>query len=337
MEPAVQVVLGADARVHVEPSPEVALTSPDGVLVAPVHMGICGSDVHVLHGRHPFARPPVVTGHEVVARVLETGEGVHRVAPGDTVVVNPLVWCGSCGRCRAGAVNQCAEAKVRGFRVPGLARARVEVAERYCHRVPDGTPARVAVLAEPLAVAWHATARGGRLDRVLVVGAGPVGLAVVRALHWRGAGDVTVVEPVPGKRETALRLGAARAVAPGELPQGFEVDTSFDCVASDPTLHTAGTVTVPGGTIVVVGVPDGMRSLPLPRLQRWEIDVRGTGLYVGSDIDTVLDLLAADQEAVGRLVTAEFPVRQAAAAFAAAEEPEHIKVLVGWPRGTVST
>ncbi|HEX6443758.1 MAG TPA: alcohol dehydrogenase catalytic domain-containing protein [Streptosporangiales bacterium] len=326
-----QVVLGTDALVHVEPSPDAAVGAPGEVLLAPVHMGICGSDVHVLHGRHPFARPPVVTGHEIVARVLDVGADVRRVAPGDAAVVNPLVWCGTCPRCRAGAVNQCAEAKVRGFRVPGLARARVAVDERYCHRVPDGVPTRVAVLTEPLAVAWHATARGGDLGRVLVIGAGPVGLAVLRALRWRGAGDVTVVEPVAGKRETAIGLGADRAVAPGALPAGLEVDTTFDCVAADTTLHTAGAVTVPGGTIVVVGVPDDDRSLPLPRLQRWEIDVRGTGLYVSADIEAALSRLGDDTDAAARLVTAEHPVTEAAAAFAAAEQPDHIKVLITWP------
>jgi threonine dehydrogenase-like Zn-dependent dehydrogenase len=326
----VQVVLGADAKVHVEPSPDVALGAPGEVLLAPVHMGICGSDVHVLHGRHPFARPPVVTGHEVVARVLEVGSDVRRVAPGDTVVLNPLVWCGTCSRCVAGAVNQCAEAKVRGFRVPGLARAHVVVDERYCHRVPASLPTRVSVLTEPLAVGWHATGRGGDLGRVLVVGAGPVGLAVLRALRWRGAGEVTVVEPVASKRKAAIDLGATRAVAPDGLPAGLEVDTTFDCVAADATLHTAGTVTVPGGTIVVVGVPGDDRSVPLPRLQRWEIDVRGTGLYVPADIDAVLSRLPGDDD-VGRLVTAEHPVHDAAAAFAAAEQPDHVKVLVTFP------
>lgn len=206
------------------------------------------------------------------------------------------------------------------------------VDERYCHPVPDGLPARAAVLTEPLAVGWHATGRGGHLGRVLVIGAGPVGLAVLRALRWRRAGHVTVVEPVASKRKAAVGLGAARAVTPDGLPDDLEVDTTFDCVAADSTLHTAGTVTVPGGTIVVVGVPDAPRSVPLPRLQRWEVDVRGTGLYLPADIDAALSRLAGDPDLAGRLVTAEYQVPDAAAAFAAAEQPDHIKVLITWPR-----
>jgi len=195
---AQQVVLGEAGRVHLEPAPHVTVERATDVLLAPVYMGICGSDVHVLHGRHPFAEPPVVTGHEVVARVVETGPAVTAVAAGDLAVVNPLVWCGECARCRTGLVNQCANAAVRGFKVPGLARGRVVVDARYCHRVPAGLDAGTAVLTEPLAVGWHATGRAPVLDRVLVIGAGPVGLAVLWALRRRGAGAVTVVESFAG-------------------------------------------------------------------------------------------------------------------------------------------
>jgi threonine dehydrogenase-like Zn-dependent dehydrogenase len=112
------------------------------------------------------------------------------------------------------------------------------------------------------------------------------------------------------------------------------VDTAFDCVAAPATLATAGAATVPGGTLVCVGVPPGDTPLPLARLQRWEIDVRGTGLYVGADIDAVLAHLADDPgraALVGGLVTAEYPVDRAADAFAATRDPRNIKVTIAWP------
>lgn len=327
----VQVVLDTGGRVRVEPAPPVAVEEPTDVHLAVAHVGICGSDVHVLHGRHPFVRPPVVTGHEVVARVVATGPDVGDLAPGDAVVVNPLVWCGTCDRCLAGVVNQCADAKVRGFKVPGLARGEVVVDRRYCHLVDDGLPTRLAVLAEPVAVAWHATGRAGDLDRVLVLGGGPIGLAVLLALRARGARHVTVTDFDPAKRALALRLGATAATAPADVPADLQVDTTFDCVATADTLATAGAATVPGGTVVVVGVPEGDLSLPLARLQRWEIDVRGTGLYVGADIDAALTLLARDGGHATALVTAEYPVAEAAAAFAATADPAHVKVLLTWP------
>ncbi|WP_326823270.1 zinc-dependent alcohol dehydrogenase [Streptosporangium sp. NBC_01756] len=339
-----QVILGADGAVHVEAVPADPAGGPGDVLLAPVHLGICGSDVHVLRRSHPFVSPPVVTGHECVARVLATGPDVTSCAVGDLVVVNPLISCGTCDRCRAGAANQCASAKVLGFGLPGLARDRVVVAGRFCHRVPPGVPARTAVLTEPLAVGWHAAGRAPRPGRTLIIGGGPVGLAVLLALRTRGgAGHITLVEPVPAKRALAAAFGADEVVAPGELPSGLQVDTAFDCVAVAGTLATAATATVPGGTLVVVGVPAGDTSLPLARLQRWEIDVRGTGLYTDEDIAAVLEHLPSGPDApdsrdggdrlpdVTRLITAAYPVERAADAFAATGDPDQIKVLIDWP------
>jgi threonine dehydrogenase-like Zn-dependent dehydrogenase len=326
-----QVVLGTDGTVRLETAPRVAAEAPDEVLLAPVHLGICGSDVHVLRRSHPFIEPPVVTGHECVARVVSTGPAVTSCAPGDLVVVNPLVSCGRCDRCAAGVTNQCSAAKVLGFALPGLARDRVVVDGRFCHRVPAGLPARTAALTEPLAVGWHAAGRAARLGRVLIIGGGPVGLAVLLAVAARGADHITLVEPVARKRELAEAFGADETYSPAETPEGLRVDTTFDCVAAAGTLATAGAATVPGGTVVVVGVPPGDTAVPLARLQRWEIDVRGTGLYLGADIDAVLAHLATGRPDVTRLITGEYPVSRAAEAFAAAEDPDQIKVLITWP------
>ncbi|MEW2357173.1 alcohol dehydrogenase catalytic domain-containing protein [Spirillospora sp. NPDC029432] len=320
-----QIVLGADGAVHLEPAPPPPAPGPDEVLLAPVRIGICGSDVHVLRKVHPFIAPPVVTGHECAARVLAAGAAVTSCAPGDLVVVNPLYSCGTCPACRRGATNLCSHAKVMGFALPGLARDRVVVEGRFCHRVPPGIPPRLAALTEPLAVGRHAVGRAPvNLGRVLIVGGGPVGLAVLLAA--RHAEHVTLVEPVRSKRDLAAALGATRVITPDETPP--EVDTAFDCVAAAPTLATAAAATVPGGTIVVVGVPRSATELALPRLQRWEIDVRGTGLYTGADIDAVLADPPAGAE---RLVTADLPADRAADAFAATADPDQIKVLIGWP------
>ncbi|MQA04793.1 MAG: zinc-binding dehydrogenase [Streptosporangiales bacterium] len=139
-----------------------------------------------------------------------------------------------------------------------------------------------------------------------------------------------MVEPTASKRALATKFGATAAFAPEHLPE-LTVDTTFDCVAAASTLGAAGAATVPGGTVVVVGVPSGDTALPLARLQRWEIDVRGTGLYVGADIDAVLQLLATTDSGIAALVTAEYPVTEAAAAFAATADPDQVKVTVTWP------
>ena len=327
-----RVVLGDDGAVRVETAAPPRPAGPSGVLLAPLRMGICGSDVHVLDRRHPFIAPPVVTGHEGVARVLATGPDVTTCAPGDLVVVNPLITCGACDRCRNGRANLCGRAKVLGFALPGLAQDRFVLDQRYCHRVPRGLPAEAAVLTEPLAVGWHAVSRvRGDLGRVLIIGGGPVGLAVLAAVAARGADHVTLVEPVAGKRALAARLGADRVTTPNAADAGDAVDTAFDCVAAPATLAAAGAATVPGGTLVCVGVPPGDTPLPLARLQRWEIDVLGTGLYLGPDIDAVLAHLSSATNPPAGLVTAAYPMERAADAFTATRDPGHVKVTITWP------
>ncbi|MEU8353196.1 alcohol dehydrogenase catalytic domain-containing protein [Streptomyces sp. NPDC048845] len=325
-------MLGEDGRVQLQEGPAPGPCGPNDVLLAPLRLGICGSDVHVLRRAHPFVSPPVVTGHECAARVVATGAEVTACAAGDMVVVNPLLTCGGCDRCRSGRANLCPSAKVLGFAVPGAARDRFVLEQRYCHRVPDGVPAARAVLAEPLAVGWHAAGRvTGGLGRVLVIGGGPVGLAVLAAARARGARHITLAEPVAAKRALAERGGADRVLDTAGAAGAAVADTVFDCVAAPATLAAAGSAAVPGGTVVVVGVPSGDRPLPLARLQRWEIDVLGTGLYLGADIDAVIARIAADPAVGDGLVTAEHPVERAADAFAATDEPEQVKVLISWP------
>lgn len=114
---------------------------PHEVRIAPVFYGICGSDLHVLKGGHPFAKPPVVPGHEIAARVTEVGSDVKNVQPGDHVVVDPIMACMECRACKAGRFNLCEPPQVAGFRAPGFARSQHIVPARNCHVAPASLPA----------------------------------------------------------------------------------------------------------------------------------------------------------------------------------------------------
>jgi L-gulonate 5-dehydrogenase len=298
------------------------------VLVATSHVGICGSDLAVLTGHHPWTRPPVVTGHEVSGRVIGTGPSVRRVAAGDQVVLNPLRSCGDCPRCRAGAVNQCEDGAVRGYRLPGAAVTRLLVGERELHRVPAGVPPEQACMAEPLAAAWHAATRTDELSDVVVIGAGSIGQLVLAALRRRGAARITVVEPEPGKRELARAHGADDAIAPDRLPAGPRFTAVFDCVSRPATLDWAVQATMAGGAVVTVGVPAGAVTLPVPRMQRFEIAQLGSGLYTPGDIDTAVDLIASGKVDAGSLISDIYPLGQAARAYARAQDADSVKVMV---------
>lgn len=300
-------------------------------LIAPERIGICGSDMHVLHGRHPFVKPPLVTGHEAVATVLSVGSGVAPALVGARVLVNPLVAPTGRGEGWRAAINVQEDARVMGFKLPGLARTRTVVPAAQLHVVPDTLDATTAVLAEPLAAAIHAAKRpGDRLDDVLIIGGGPIGLSILLAARRHGAGRVTLIEPIESKRRLAVDLGADDAHAPGavELPEKH-FTTVFDCVAAPATLTQAVEVTRGGGAVVMMGVPGTAAvDLPLPRMQRFEVDLLGSGMYTGDDIDDAIAYLSENPDPASRLVTAVYPLADAADAYAAVGDPDNVKVVL---------
>lgn len=323
-----QITFVAIGKVAVTPGELAAVPDEGQVLVATSRVGICGSDLAVLAGHHPWTRPPVVTGHEISGRVLQTGPGVRRVAAGDQVVLNPLRTCGQCPRCAAGAVNQCEDGAVRGYRLPGAAVTRLLVDESELHRVPAGIPPEQACLAEPLAAAWHAATRTDELDDVAVIGAGSIGQLVLTALRHRGAGRLTAIEPDAGKRRLAVAQGTDEAVPPGTVGDARRFTAVFDCVSRPETLDWAANSTVPGGALVTVGVPAAPVSMPLPRMQRYEITQLGSGLYTPGDIEVAVDLIASGAVDVRPLVTDVYPLDQAPRAYARAKDADSVKVMV---------
>ncbi len=317
--------------VQVETVEESAPLGAGDVLIAPERIGICGSDMHVLHGKHPFVKPPLVTGHEAVATVLAVGVDVDDALVGQRVLVNPLVAPEGRTSGWQGAINVQEDARVMGFKLPGLARTRAIVPATQLHAVPAEIDPTIAVLAEPLAAGFHAANRPGeRLEDVLIIGGGPIGLCVLLAVRQRGARHITIVEPVESKRALALRLGADVAHAPRDtdLPQKH-FTTVFDCVAAPATLAQAVDVTRGGGAVVVMGVPGAAPvDLPLPRMQRFEIDLLGSGMYTGADIDAAIAYLAEQPDPASELVTSVYPLENASAAYAAVGEPDNVKVVL---------
>lgn len=323
-----QIVFEALGRVAVHDAAAPAEIGPGEVLVSPAYLGVCGSDLHVLHGKHPWVRPPLVTGHEMAGTVDRVGPGLDELRPGQAVVLNPLVPCCVCRRCLRGSFNTCENANVIGFRLPGAGQTSMVVARRQLHPVPAGLPLQHAVLAEPLAVGVHAAALGDDLEEVLVIGGGTIGLCVLAALRARGAGRVTVIEPVASKRALALRLGAADAVPPGAIEPRPRFTAGYNVVAAQPTLDLVGSATLSGGMIIIVGVPPGPMSLPLTRMQRFEVTLKGSGMYLGADIEAALHLLSAGWVDAAAFVTGTHTLNAAPSAYAAAEQPDSVKTLI---------
>jgi 2-desacetyl-2-hydroxyethyl bacteriochlorophyllide A dehydrogenase len=336
------VVVGADAAVGVERA-AVPEPGPGELLVAMTAAGICGSDVHAVQGRHPFVALPYHPGHEVTGTVAAGGPGTATPA-GTAVVVNPVLFCGVCTRCRQGQVNLCRQMAVYGCGTPSGGMAEYfTVPEGNVVPLPAGMTREQAALVEPLSTPVHAVRLAGPNltgQTVVILGAGTIGLLTLLVARAHGARRIVMTNRSAGKREQALRLGADAALdprGPGAGPAivtalgGEQADVVFDCVAVQDTMDQAFGLVLKGGTIVVVGVPAGPVAVPLPDLQDRQIRVQGSAVYRPDDYAESIELLAGGVVRPADLITAQYRLGEAAAAFDAAASGQQIKVILTTP------
>ncbi|MFI1164291.1 zinc-binding dehydrogenase [Streptomyces sp. NPDC020801] len=309
------------------------------LLVRTTVVGVCGSDTHAAAGHHPFIDLPYRPGHEAVGVVVATGREAEDFAPGDRVIVEPNLYCGRCPQCRSGRYNICQELKVFGCQTPGALADLFTIPAGRVHRVPDGMTDLEAVLVEPLATPVHAVAKAGDLTgrTVAVLGAGPIGLLTLVAARHAGAARIAVTDLLEGKRARALRLGADVALPAGapdlvgraHAALGGPADVVFDCVARGQSMAQATDLVAKGGHIVVVGVgAAGTTPVRLDLVQDREIRIEGTLMYTAEDYRTAMSLIAAGVVDTAEIVTATYPLEDAALAFSASLDLEQVKVLV---------
>lgn len=333
-----RVIVSADqgATVH-----EVDVPTPAKreVLVQMTLAGVCGSDVHAFHGRHPFIRLPYAPGHEVIGTVRDVANGVAGVAVGQRVTVEPTLPCWTCKQCRAGRENLCENLTFFGCGYPqgGMADFFTIPANRL-HVIPDELDDRQAILIEPLSTPVHAVRLAGPLHgkTVVILGAGTIGLLVLRVVLNRGSSRVVVTDVLDSKRQRALALGAhavvdasrSDAVAAVRGALGESADVVFDCVAVQQTVDQAVAMALKAGTVVIVGVPAADVRVPLPVIQDQQVRIQGSATYLEEDFHESVDLLLAHKVRPQDFVTGVYPLDDVAAAFAAAMSGEHVKVVV---------
>jgi 2-desacetyl-2-hydroxyethyl bacteriochlorophyllide A dehydrogenase len=332
------VVVTAPGVVEIAYAP-APVPGPGEALVRMRAVGICGSDLHAAHGRHPFVALPYRPGHEVVGTVEAVGAGVG-VPVGRRVVVEPILSCGHCKYCRDGRYNLCATMAFFGCTAPtgGLADLFVLPAGRLVP-VPDGLSDTAAALIEPLSTPVHAVRLAGpdlTGKTVAILGAGTIGLLTLAAARRAGAARVAVTDTLPAKRDLARRLGADSvhdAAAPGTVGAvradlGTSADVVFDCVAVQQTVDQAIAIAVKGGTVVVVGVPAAPVTVPLPEIQDLQVRIQGSATYVREDVDAAIAMLTAGLVEEDAIVTARYPFGRVAEAFAEASSGRQVKVIV---------
>lgn len=315
-----QVLLEGPGRLAVLEGPE-PVPGPGEALVRVEACGICGSDVHSFAGRHPFVIYPVVPGHEFCGTVEAVGEGAPEEWVGSRVVVEPSLACGTCLQCRAGRYNICGALRVMGFQAPGAMCELISVPEDRVHVLPVGMSARAGALVEPCAVAVHAFARartraGGW---VAVIGAGVIGGMLVRVARSAGC-RVVCIEKDPGRLARLPEVDAALVPSEDTAPEireltSGELGAVFECVGCADTLDLAVRAAPRGSTVVVVGVFGEPVPMEAALVQDGELELKGTLMYMASDFQEAIRLIAAGAVEPSDFITHVVPLEGVEGAF----------------------
>jgi (R,R)-butanediol dehydrogenase/meso-butanediol dehydrogenase/diacetyl reductase len=313
---------------------------PGEVQVAVAYTGLCGTDLHILHGdMDNRVTIPAIIGHEMSGTITEAGDGVEDWAAGDAVTVMPLQWCGTCPACLAGHQHICQRLNFVGIDSSGSLQSYWNVPASLLVRLPPGLSLRDAALAEPTAVAVHDVRRAAvRLgERALVVGGGPVGLLVALTARTAGA-DVVIAEINPFRRKIADSLGLATvdpsaadvAEFTDEWTSGAGADVAFEVSGTQPGADTALASLGVRGRLVVVGIHPAPRALSLHRVFWRELSIVGARVYQRQDFESALSLLAAGQIPADAIISRVVSLTDVNGAFAAMESGGQVmKVLIG--------
>jgi L-iditol 2-dehydrogenase len=312
---------------------------PGEVLIRVARVGVCGSDISAFHGRHPYISCPIVLGHEFSGEVAARGSD-EGPAPGTRVTVIPHLGCGTCNACANATYNLCDSLRVIGCQAPGAHAEYVTVPATMALPIPEALSWEDAAMVEPAAVAFHAARRAGigTGDRVLVVGAGPIGIFTMQCAKALGAETVSIADLDAVRLELARALGAddtihtlASPLADGVARLGSRPNVYADCVGgSGEVLDGLLAVAPRGSRILAVGVLKSDYRIPhLTDLVEHELAVIGTSMYVRRDYQDAIAALTEGRLRTAGMMTHTFTLADVATAFDMIEcgEEPYFKVM----------
>ncbi len=327
------VFRGFDSPLAIEDRPEPR-PADDEVLIEVARCGICGSDLHMT--REPAFRTPIgaVLGHEFAGTVAELGRNAHGLEVGDRVAVAPVRGCGSCPSCLAGEPAWCRQMLLQGGGYAELAVAK----DRQCMRLPVTTAIEDGALVEPLAIALHGVTLADLTpgSRVMVMGAGPIGLGVAYWARRLGATGVAVTDLTTLQADRAMEMGATVFVRADEdavqavsSALGGAPDVVFECVGRPGILSRAIEHVRPRGLIVMLGLctaPDSF--VPFQAVSK-EVRIQTSAFFTLGEFRAALDALDGGRCAARAMVTATVSLSQMPATFEALRQrTSQCKVIV---------
>ena len=333
-----------------ETVPDPSPAEPTDIVVQIDTTTICGTDLHILKGDVPAVTDGRILGHEAVGTVAAVGAAVTSLAEGDRVLVPAITSCGRCAYCKRAMPSHCQATGgigwIFGHLIDGTQAeyARVPFAETSVHKVPEGvTDERVIFLADILPTGYEVGVRNGRVkpgDVVVVVGAGPVGLAAIQTASLAGAARIIALEPADTRREHSRRFGADVAIdtADPDAEQqvmaltdgGLGADVAIEAVGVPATFDICTRVVRPGGVVANVGVHGAPTTLHLEDLWIKNVTIT-TGLVDGTTVPMLLQLVRSGKIAADLFGTHDFALHDMMAAydtFAEAGKHNALKVVI---------
>ncbi|TDW24400.1 zinc-dependent alcohol dehydrogenase family protein [Kribbella kalugense] len=305
--------------------PDPVIQDPEDAIVRVDAVTICGTDLHILKGDVPTVQPGRILGHEAVGTITAVGSGVRGVAIGDRVLISCISSCGRCEYCRQGHYGQCLGGGgwILGHLIDGTQaeQVRVPFADRSVYKLPDNVTDEAAVLlADILPTSYEVGVLNGKVapgDTVVIVGAGPIGLAAIATSKLFSPTRIVVVDAADSRRKAALLRGADLALDPDEdveatvreLTGGLGADVAIEAVGIPATFELCTRVVRPGGRVANVGVHGAAVTLHLEDLWIKNVTIT-TGLVDTWTTPRLLAMVAAGRLELSELITHRFGLHE---------------------------
>ena len=309
------------------------------VLIRVEACGICGSDLHAY--KTGMYAPGLVIGHEFGGVVAAIGTGVVGFKPGDRVTANSGIGCGGCFLCRNGKENLCEQSFKLGVTDDGAMAELVKIPQSGVYHVPDSLSSHEACLTEPFSITLHSLnqSRFRPGDRVLIIGAGPIGLCLLQVLQTAGAVAVWMMETNPFRLDLAMHMGADFALNPKDvsplsvlsnLTNGAMADIVFECAGLPDAITQAPMLVRRGGQVVILGICDQPVEMDFLSIITNEIDIQTAYYSRAGAFARTIDLLAKKRLQAKPLITSEIPFERVKENFESLLSPnsKQSKVLV---------
>ncbi len=290
------------------------------VVLKMMRIGVCGSDIHVYHGKHAFTAYPVTQGHEVSGEIVQIGKAVRGLRVGQKATVEPQLVCGECYPCRHGKYNLCEKLRVMGFQATGAASEYFAVDAARVTLLPDAMSFDQGAMIEPLAVAVHAVNRAGDVRglKIAVLGAGPIGNLVAQTAKSMGAQAVMITDVSDFRLSLAKTCGVEYCV--NTLREDFgdamlrdfgpdKADIIYDCAGNNTTMGQAIRYARKGSTIILVAVFAGLATVDLAVANDHELDINSTMMYRHEDYVDAIALVNAGKIQLDPLMSKHFAFR----------------------------